>query len=832
MNRRLKVPLIALLLAIFASQLLATDSIVLGQAQLGNAFLSTETVQIPLQTTGDQVSWTVKDFFGFQTSGPITPVPSSGQVTIAPGQGRPGYFELHVTALRNGNQVAFADTTFAVVAASDVRTMHDSPFGVMTHFAQGWTTDVMQLLARGGIAQFRDEQYWQSVEPTLTTPVPTYTFASYQPYMTAAAALGLNPLMELDFANTNYDGNNTPYTEQGRTGYANYGVALLNQYGAQIDTVEIWNEYNGSFANGPATANRPFYYTEMLKKAYTAIKAVRPGVRVVGGACVPVPLPWYQSLFDAGAQDYLDVLEVHPYRSIPEGVELDIVALQALSASYNNGHGPKPIWATECGAPDTVNPGRQDMARYLVRLMTLMRSAGVERIYWYLIYDNLEFTTGLVRSPTDPLGPYVPSSDFPAYANLIKQLYSATYVGRDNTDARTRMYLFQRGGSDVRVVWSSVGTAQLVLSTNVPLTRIDIMGVSTVLQPTNGAIALTADATPFYIIGSISAVREFGRDAIVADTFRDFSGTQGSSNGTWSYLNGYVVTAASYSPSSLESLTYTATPYGYEYGSVYAFVKIDASGGHPGVRNGYDPVYQVWTVRRWLSNVMATARIRGTIIRASPSGDGTGARIYVDGSLVYSTTLSGTGVGATVNFSFTTPLQTGSKVDFILTPGPGTDVDYDYVDFRAQISVPPPVPTTFAAWQEQNFTAAEFINPDISADVAVPAGDGVQNLLKYSANLGAKASALGAVPTVGLQTVEGNRYLTLSYRKATAPTDLTFTMQLNDGNLSPETWTPGGVLLGPPVLNGDGTQTFTMRDTVPFSPLIKGRFMRLRVSRP
>ena len=831
MMQKIVISFAAFVMAALGGQANASDSLVLGQTRLGNIFLSTETVLIPLQTTADSVAWTVKDFFGVQIAGATVPLSGNGQATIAPALGRLGYFELHATAWRSGAQVAVADTTFAVLASSNVGAMHDSPFGVMTHFAQGWTTDVMQLLARGGIAQFRDEQYWQNVETTRTTPA-TYSFTNYQAYMATASSLGLNPLMELDFANTNYDGGSSPYTDDGRTGYANYCTALLARYGAQINAVEIWNEYNGSFSTGPATSDRPFFYSEMLKKSYTAIKAVRPDVRVVGGACVPVPLPWFQDLFAKGAQDYLDVLDVHPYRSIAEGVEVDIAALQALSASYNHGNGAKPIWATECGAPDTVNPGRQDMARYLVRLMTLMRSAGVERIYWYLAYDYDGYSTGLMHSPTDSLGAYAPSSALPAYSNLIQQLYGATYVGRDSTDARTRMYLFHRGGSDVRVVWSSTGAAQLVLGTNGALTRVDIMGSSVVLQPTNGAIALTADGTPFYLIGPVSSIRECSRDAIVADTFRDFSATQGAGNGTWSYLNGYVVPGNAYDPNALTPMDYNATAYGYEYDSFYSFAKIDANGGHPSGRFGYPVVYPVWTVRRWLSNVTGAAVFSGTIVRASPYGDGTGAAIYVDGSPVYSTLIGGAGAGATINFNFSAPIHVGSKVDFILTPGPGTDVNYDYVDFRAQISAPPPFPATFASWQQQNFTAAEFIDPSISGDMATPAGDGVPNLIKYSANLGAKTFGVGAVPTFGLGSIGANRYLTLSYRKASAVSDLIFSTELNGGSLAPGTWAAGGVLFGQPVSNADGTQTITMRDEVAISSATKVRFMRVRVTRP
>jgi hypothetical protein len=84
----------------------------------------------------------------------------------------------------------------------------------------------------------------------------------------------------------------------------------------------------------------------------------------------------------------------------------------------------------------------------------------------------------------------------------------------------------------------------------------------------------------------------------------------------------------------------------------------------------------------------------------------------------------------------------------------------------------------------------------------------------------------------GLGSIANNKYLTLSYRKASAPTDLIYTTELNDGDLLPESWTPGGVIFGQPVSNGDGTQTITIRDEIPISPSTMGRFIRLRVNRP
>jgi hypothetical protein len=85
---------------------------------------------------------------------------------------------------------------------------------------------------------------------------------------------------------------------------------------------------------------------------------------------------------------------------------------------------------------------------------------------------------------------------------------------------------------------------------------------------------------------------------------------------------------------------------------------------------------------------------------------------------------------------------------------------------------------------------------------------------------------------VGIQQVGGNSYLSLSYRQAVAATDLTFTTELNAGDLLNDPWTAGGVAVGSPVPNNDGTQTVTIRDTVPMTAATQSRFIRLRVTGP
>ena len=87
------------------------------------------------------------------------------------------------------------------------------------------------------------------------------------------------------------------------------------------------------------------------------------------------------------------------------------------------------------------------------------------------------------------------------------------------------------------------------------------------------------------------------------------------------------------------------------------------------------------------------------------------------------------------------------------------------------------------------------------------------------------------LPTVGQATISGQNYLTLTYTKVIAATDLTYMPQVS-GDLG--TWNNGTgyTVAVSSVNNADGvTQTVTVRDATAVGALEK-RFMRLLVSRP
>ncbi len=534
-------------------------------------------------------------------------------------------------------------------------------FGVMTHFAQGWNPTLIQAVSAAQIPTVRDELYWKSVEPQ----PGVYTFpARFETYMAGLAAGGVAPLIELDFENPLYDGGLTPCTDAGRTAYANYASAVLRHYGSQIKTVEIWNEFNGSFCKGPDTQDRAGSYFALLKTAHDRIKRDRPDVIVVGGGTAGIPLPYLEKLFRLGALEHMDALSVHPYRfdRPPEGLELDLQRLNDLVRQYNHGR-TMPIWVTEIGwgTKASVAPGDLEItdsrqASFLVRAYALLVSAEVERVYWYLFRDYGPFATmGLVHDDASAS----PKSSYAAAKVMVRLLGGCTYQGRDRTPAD--LYSMRFGTSDgrqLRVLWSLSGRK----IAPVGATRItDLYG-----KEINPAQELAVTENPVYIEGPVQGLPAPAPDAptLLADSTADFSAQQGGSG--WSY--GCVMgNTAGFIPLS----TYRVTDWKREWADRHPHLSITETDQHPSVTGSE----KIAAVRRWTSDrtgqVQITARFQ-TGVR----GDGVGVEIRAADRVLFSRTLGGG--GATVaDFSTTLPVRPGTTLDFSVDPGPDHNIDFD-----------------------------------------------------------------------------------------------------------------------------------------------------------
>jgi hypothetical protein len=140
-------------------------------------------------------------------------------------------------------------------------------------------------------------------------------------------------------------------------------TALATRYKGQVAAYEIWNEPNLHYEWGNFTPD-PAAYTELLKAAYTAVKAVDPDALIISGGLATTgegsptaygDLEFLQGMYDAGAAGYFDALGSHPYtfgnppdETDPWGLSLTRVEDQRR-VMLDNGDTTTPVWITELG---------------------------------------------------------------------------------------------------------------------------------------------------------------------------------------------------------------------------------------------------------------------------------------------------------------------------------------------------------------------------------------------------------------------------------------------------------------------------------------------------
>ena len=327
-------------------------------------------------------------------------------------------------------------------------------FGVMTHCATHWDSDILKIFAEAGIRHFRDEMQWAAFEAERGVfKIPERCAV----YLAEAERLGMTQLLPLTFGNPQfYDPIEgvahwaaAPYTDEGFDAYARYCAEAVKVLGERVKAVEIWNEYNGGFARGPADG-KPEVYAEMLKRASRAIRAVRPDVRIYAGDTIGIPLEWLDTVLLLAGPDSYDGVSVHPYGYLltPEWNAKNMEKLRALIRKHNGGK-DKPICVSEQGWYTTAagEQGRRaaideaTQAKYLVRAWTLFAAHGVEEAYWYLGRDDEMFgTMGLLRKD------YSPKPAFHAYAEMVRMLEGRRFVRRtDLGDEDLHCYEFEGG---------------------------------------------------------------------------------------------------------------------------------------------------------------------------------------------------------------------------------------------------------------------------------------------------------------------------------------------------------------------------------------------------
>ncbi|GBG06267.1 hypothetical protein PAT3040_00784 [Paenibacillus agaridevorans] len=497
------------------------------QTQLGNIFLDNEPVTLQVATQGSTVHWSVYDHLEQEVLEGSESVHDHLLDLTIPLQSY-GYYTVTIQAEKDGLPIAETEVSLARLSAEDPTLAEDSPFGISTHLAwvkEGWSTELSKLIRRAGAKNFRDEITWESLE---------YEKGKYRKpanrdaFMKRTLEDDLKPFIILNYTNPFYDQNSTPYTNEGREGYANYGVALLDLYGNQIESIEVYNEFNGSFGsrgNGIA-GSRPDSYYEMLKTTYEKIKAVRPDVTVVGMATAGTPLDWIEEVFKLGGLNYMDVVSIHPYQSQrpPDGMIQAVRSTQELMRKYNNGQ-EKPIWYTEIGWPTKASIGIPEnmQANYVVRTYVQALGEGVEKVFWYdLMNDGMqedyyEHHLGMLRNREDERGAFTPKPSYASYSVMTRELVQATFVEQEYAGTDIFSYKFNKSGEELRVVWSNE-PLQTAIETDDPIQITDMMGNTETYSPYQGKVFLTLSGEAHYIKGAIKGIAKSSMFSIFGES--------------------------------------------------------------------------------------------------------------------------------------------------------------------------------------------------------------------------------------------------------------------------------------------------------------------------
>lgn len=219
----------------------------------------------------------------------------------------------------------------------------------------------LQVLKDAGVTDLRIAVPWVYIQPTSSTE---YDWSKMDAVINAVSDAGFTVTASIT-GNPAWDGvplAGAPNPEA----YASFANATAERYAGKISAYEVWNEPNGALFYAPVN---PEGYTEVLKAAYTAIKAADPDALVVGGVLGAVrtvpgvtldPVVFLDRMYQAGAGGYFDAISYHPYHyTMPfsQGLgEADspleqALALRALMVA--NGDEDLKLWATEYGVPTT-----------------------------------------------------------------------------------------------------------------------------------------------------------------------------------------------------------------------------------------------------------------------------------------------------------------------------------------------------------------------------------------------------------------------------------------------------------------------------------------------
>jgi hypothetical protein len=263
------------------------------------------------------------------------------------------------------------------------------------------------MLKNAGVRWLRGFYEWQTIQPTMGY----WNWTLTDRLMENARANGIRVTGYFAYLArwVSADGGTRRFPMKDMAFWRAYVTNVVTRYHRDIKYWEVWNEFNGSFAEN----GTPQIYADLVREASVAAKKVDPSAKI-GISVANFDVGFLSAAIKAGAANHFDYVCVHPYEklnALADNGEADFLSMtstlrQMLAA--NSQPADIPLWITEIGAPTNVTPSPDSdrlQAVLLAKAYLLSIASGFQRIFWFEARgpshgDGKDF--GLIRADMSP----------------------------------------------------------------------------------------------------------------------------------------------------------------------------------------------------------------------------------------------------------------------------------------------------------------------------------------------------------------------------------------------------------------------------------------------
>jgi len=284
-----------------------------------------------------------------------------------------------------------------------------SPFGVLEflHWDHPWNSHkygrkgdlekAVALMKEAGVGWVRMDFLWSDIEPESGR-------LELEKYDRIVDLLAKNNIHILGILNYSTDWAsscgkwNCPPADSGI--FIKYAETVIRRYKDRIKYWEVWNEPDSNIYWAAQDGLKS--YCALLKEVYAAAKKIDPDCKILNGGLAN-GIASVNHLYDNGAKDYFDILNIHIFES-----PLDAAAIKRVLAypklahkiMLRNGDAAKKIWVTEIGCPGMGagiesknwwmggNPSEEQQAAWVKEVFTkLIKQETVEKVFWAFFRD-------------------------------------------------------------------------------------------------------------------------------------------------------------------------------------------------------------------------------------------------------------------------------------------------------------------------------------------------------------------------------------------------------------------------------------------------------------